>query len=407
MIPEFINLLKGENREFDIIPSPRKKIFLTLFFTIFTTVTGVGIVVPLLPVYANDLGAKGIYIGMIFGAFALSRTFFLPWFGRASDRHGRKPFIVAGLLGYILVSMAFVTCDTVTGLILFRFIQGIASAMIMPVVQAYVGEITPRGREGYAMGLFNMSMFASLSLGPLMGGVIADLLSMDAAFACLGFLSATGLCLSIVLLPPTSDEQIRQKKHTPLSWASIIKDPTLIGLFVYRFSYTACIGIIWSFLPIFVHSRFDLSDSLTGVLVMLGVFISGLLQLPMGYAADRFNTKVIVSAGGVLCAIAMWLIVEATSYAGLVGAITLFGLGGGISMPSIMAMAVVKGHEKGAMGAVISLITMSHSLGMLTGSMAAGIAMDHADLVAVFPLGAVLMLLGGAVFHLTAGRAQT
>jgi MFS family permease len=405
MIPEFINLLRGEDRIFAIIPSPRKKVFLTLFFTIFTTVTGVGIVVPLLPVYANDLGAKGIYIGMIFGAFALSRTLFLPWFGRASDRHGRKPFIVAGLLGYILVSIAFVASDSVAGLILFRFIQGIASAMIMPVVQAYVGEITPRGREGYTMGLFNMSMFASLSLGPLMGGVIADLFSMDAAFACLGVLSAIGLCLAITLLPPTAEEQIQQKKRTPVSWSSMVKDPRIIGLFAYRFSYTACIGIIWSFLPIFVHSRFALSDSLTGVLVMLGVFISGLLQLPMGYAADRFNTRVIVSAGGVLCAIAMGLIVISTTYAGLVGAVCLFGIGGGISMPSIMAMAVIKGHEKGAMGAVISLITMSHSMGMLTGSMAAGIAMDHADLVVVFPLGAILMLLGGAIFHLTWGQA--
>ncbi|MBI9089965.1 MAG: MFS transporter [Desulfobacterium sp.] len=400
MKSEFINLLKGKDRNFPIIPSPQKKVFLTLFFTIFTTVTGVGIVVPLLPVYANDLGAKGVYIGMIFGAFALSRTLFLPWFGRASDRHGRKPFIVAGLSGYILVSMAFVYSDSVAGLILFRFIQGIASAMIMPVVQAYVGEITPRGREGYSMGLFNMSMFASLSLGPLMGGVISDLLSMDAAFVCMGVLSAIGLCLSITLLPPTTDEQIRHRSQAPLSWLSIIKDPGLIGLFAYRFSYTACIGIIWSFLPIFVHSRFALSDSLTGILVMLGVFISGLLQLPMGYAADRFNTRIIISTGGVLCAIAMGLIVVATSYAGLVGAVCLFGIGGGISMPSIMAMAVIKGHEKGAMGAVISFITMSHSLGMLTGAMAAGIAMDHADLVVVFPLGAVLMLLGGAVFHL-------
>jgi predicted MFS family arabinose efflux permease len=56
------------------------------------------------------------------------------------------------------------------------------------------------------------------------------------------------------------------------------------------------------------------------------------------------------------------------------------------------------------MGAVISLITMSHSMGMLTGSMAAGIAMDHADLAVVFPLGAILMLLGGTIFHLTWGH---
>ena len=75
-----------------------KKIFATLFFSIFATVTGVGIVVPLLPVYAHDLGAGGFLIGLIFGAFSLGRIFCLPYLGRLSDLKGRKPLIVPGLL---------------------------------------------------------------------------------------------------------------------------------------------------------------------------------------------------------------------------------------------------------------------------------------------------------------------
>jgi MFS transporter, DHA1 family, multidrug resistance protein len=71
--------------------------------------------------------------------------------------------------------------------------------MIMPVVQAYVGEITPKGSEGYAMGLFNLSMFLSLSLGPLMGGVIHDIWTMDAAFVCMGLLSFVGVLLCVWL----------------------------------------------------------------------------------------------------------------------------------------------------------------------------------------------------------------
>ena len=89
-----------------------RKIFGVLFFSIFAAVTGVGIVVPLLPVYANDLGASGLYIGLIFGAFSLSRTFFLPYFGRLSDKKGRKPFIVAGLLSYAVISVAFLLSES-------------------------------------------------------------------------------------------------------------------------------------------------------------------------------------------------------------------------------------------------------------------------------------------------------
>ena len=133
-----------------------KKILATLFFSVFATVTGVGIVVPLLPIYAHDLGASGIYIALIFGAFSISRIIFLPYFGWLSDKKGRKPFIIFGLIAYAFISLAFILSKSVTSLIVVRFFHGAASAMLIPVIQAYVADITPSGREGLTMGLHNM-----------------------------------------------------------------------------------------------------------------------------------------------------------------------------------------------------------------------------------------------------------
>ncbi len=381
------------------IPSPHKKIFLTLFFTIFSTVTGVGIVVPILPVYANDLGASGIYIGLIFGSFSLSRSILLPYFGSLSDRKGRKPFILMGLAGYGLVSIAFILTSTISSLIIIRFVQGIASAMIMPVVQAYVGEITPKGREGYSMSLFNMSMFSSLSLGPIMGGVIYDIWSLDAAFGCMGILSVVGMILCLLFLPPIDQEFINHRDRQPIPWHMIVKDFQIFGLFSYRFAYTACIGIIWCFLPIFAQSRLALSGSSTGILVMLGVFISGILQIPMGYLADHMNKRILVVTGGLICAVSMYMIYISNSYLHLLWAVSVFGMGGGVSMPAIMALTVIQGSEKNAMASVMSIITVAHSLGMMAGSMGGGLAMDYFDLQFVFPCGALLMLMSSLVFR--------
>ena len=369
-----------------------KNIFGVLFFSMFGTVTGVGIVVPLLPIYAHNLGAGGLYIGLIFGAFSISRTFFLPYFGRQSDKKGRKPFIVAGLFAYTVVSLAFILSNSVESLIALRFIQGIASAMIMPAVQAYVGDITPAGREGFTMGLFNMSMFMGLSIGPLIGGVIRDRFSLDTSFAAMGILTFLGFMLSFFLLPPTKTEGVVNRGAAPLAWRWVLQDKEMAGLFLFRLAYAACIGVIWSFLPVLADLEFSLSSSAIGILVTVGVFTSGLLHLPMGFMADRVNRKMMVVTGGLIVTYAIFSFDWADTFGDLLLASILFGLGGGISMPALMALAVLKGGESDGMGSVMGLLAMAHSLGMLTGSLLAGLMMDVSRLRNAFPTGAVMMI---------------
>jgi multidrug resistance protein len=375
-----------------------KRIFGTLFFSIFAAVTGVGIVVPLLPVYARNLGAGGVYIGLIFGAFALSRTFCLPYFGRLSDHKGRKPLIVVGLFAYGLVSLAFVFSRSVESLIIIRFFHGIASSMMMPVIQAYIGDITPPGREGFVMGMFNMSMFFGLSLGPVLGGIINDHYSLHAAFYSMGFLALIGFGLSQILLPPREKERIIQKERPPVAWRVIIKDRIIVALFIYRLAYTACIGVIWGFLPVLADAEFSLSSASIGILVMLGVFISGLIQTPMGYVADRVSKRGMAVIGGAVVVLATLYYGWAGGFRDLVLAGLLFGIGGGIAMPAHMALSVIKGAQKDAMGSVMGLMTMGHSLGMLAGALLAGLMMEMFALRQAFTLGALVMVIGITVF---------
>jgi len=383
-----------------------RKIFGALFFSIFAAVTGVGIVVPLLPIYAHDLGAGGLYIGLIFGAFSLSRTVFLPYFGRMSDKKGRKPFIVTGLFSYAVISVAFILSTGVESLIVIRFIQGITSAMIMPVVQAYVGDITPKGREGWVMGLFNMSLFIGLSAGPLIGGVIKDRFSLQAAFVCMGVLSIVGFALSLIFLPPTGEERVVQKGVPPLEWSRILSDRIIAGLFIFRLVYTACIGIIWGFLPVFADVEFSISASGIGVLVMLGVLVSGIVQVPMGWVADRISRKAMVIIGGLVVTAAVYAFSRAAGYSGMFWSSVAFGVGGGIAMPALMAAVVLRGSRSDAMGSVMALLTVAHSLGMLIGSLLAGVMMDWFQLRQAFVLGAVVMIAGTLLFAVCTWRAD-
>ena len=118
----------------------------------------------------------------------------------------------------------------------------------------------------------------------------------------------------------------------------------------------------------------------------------------MGWLADRINKKLMVIAGGLIAGYAVLTFGWATEFRELVIACVLFGTGGGVSMPALSALGVLIGNKTDAMGSVMALLTVGHSVGMLIGAMLAGIMMDLFQLRQVFPLGTAIMGLGIVVF---------
>lgn len=376
------------------------KIFTTLFLAIFFTTLGVGLVVPLLPVYAHELGAGAFQVGLVFAAFSLTRSIFVPYFGKLSDKKGKKPFLTTGLFIFFFLSILYTYSKNIETLILLRLGQGFASAMVLPVAQAYIGIMTPPQKEGRVMGLFSISLYGGLSIGPLLGGVVKDWYSINASFLSMGALCLLGFVLCLLFLPR---EGVLQKSNPsgsgkPKSYLAIVKTPAIFSLFTFRICFTTCIGIIWTFLPLFANTMLDLSSSAIGFVIMINVFIAGLLQAPMGYIADRFSKKIMVTAGGVLAIISLLCLNYATSFNGLVIANGIFGLAGGISLPAIMALGIIEGRKTRAMGSIMGLLTMAHSLGMLVGPLLAGIIIDVFSIETIFITGAAILGAGTIVF---------
>ncbi len=127
----------------DLGPRETKRILGSLLLAVFTVMLGVGIIAPLLPGYAQSLGANGIVLGLIFSIFSLFRTFFTPVTGILSDRWGRKHFMTTGMLAYFILSLAYVQAQSTPVLLIVRALHGLAAAFIVPVANAYVGDLAP------------------------------------------------------------------------------------------------------------------------------------------------------------------------------------------------------------------------------------------------------------------------
>lgn len=378
-----------------------------LAFAVMASALGQGLVVPLLPVYAQTLGAGGFAIGLMFGAFSVSRTILLPYFGRLSDRKGRKIFITSGLFFYFITSIAFIHSDTVTLLITTRFLQGIAAAMILPVVQAYGAEISPDGREGLVMGIINFGFYCGLSLGPVLGGVIKDVYGIDASFRGMGGVCLAGFLTCLLFLPPRRQEKLILKRRTPEGFGVLLKDVSIIALFIVRMAQIMCVGTLWTFLPVLVDRQFQLSSSATGVLITMIVALSALIMPITSILSDRMDKRRLVVIGCGFVLVAMILLVLVNQLWAVYLTVILAGIGGGITAPAQMGMAAVLGKQHGSLGSTMSLLTLGHSLGMLSGPLITGATIDLLGIRAGFSVAAVTLAIVLLAFYpLTAGYRE-
>ena len=371
-----------------------KKVFPALALSIFASMLGVGIIVPLLPLYAENLGATGIWIGIIFASFSISRAIISPFVGRLSDRRGRKLPLSIGLLISAIISLGY-TANSLWGLTLVRLLHGAASGMIQPVAQAYIGDVAPKGEEGKWMGYFNAAFFTGFGFGPLMGGVLTDHFGMIASFAAMAGLNLLAFLIVVFLLP-----EIRQRGMAttpPSSFKEMGSSGMLKGLFSFQLTFSLGRGVFTAFLPIFAGIYVGLSPTLIGILVAVNILLMAVVQVYGGNIADRFNRTALVAISSLGVAASVALIPLGGNFWQLLWICALGGISGAIATPAASALSVDEGRRFG-MGSTMAILTMAFSIGLGVGPLLGGVIADYISVNSVFYFGAGVGVIGTALF---------
>ena len=372
-------------------PSPAWILFF-LSASVGVAMIGLGIIWPLVPVYAVELGASGLQVGLIIAVFNVARAILNPFSGRLSDRWGRKPFIIVGLFLYGLVSVFYVMALTVESLIVVRIIHGFTSVLVIPVAMALTGDIAPRHRLGLYMGTLNMAVMLGFAIGPVLGGSIHEYFGMATAFYTMGGLALLTLIGVLLFLPKDSRNKMSREDQPVAPLSVLLKHRVVQGLFLLRFFIAAGQGSVYTFLPI-LALHMQISSSQVGLILGVNILLIVFLQRICGDIADRVDPRYMIIGGTLLSALAVLGMPFSVGFYKILILNIIMGIGNGIAMPGGFVITGQLGRTMG-MGSVMGLTDTGWSVGMIVAPVMSGIIMDSLGVPSIFIAGGVLTIIG-------------
>ena len=313
---------------------------LTVFLTILLDLIGFGMILPLLPFYAQTFKATPVQIGLLFSSYSLTQLLFAPLLGRLSDRVGRRPILLASITGSVAAYLLFAAAPNFAVLLAARSLAGVAAANY-GIAQAYMADVSLPEERSKAMGLVGAAFGLGFVLGPALGGILAQ--AGDRAVPLTAaVLSGANLLVAFFGLPESLSPEVRGRVRG--SWFDlsdllvVLRDSPLRGLMLLFFLVMFCFSMMEATLALFCQQRFHYGVRQTSWLfVFVGVILVVVQGGLLGRLVKRYGERSLILSGIVLMAAGLVLLPSSQLWLLLVS-LGLLAVGQGVHNPSSLGL---------------------------------------------------------------------
>ena len=343
---------------------------LVIFITVFIDLVGFGIVIPVLPYYAEGtrFGATPREVGLLFASYSVMQLIFSPVLGRLSDKYGRRPILLISLLGTCLGFLILGFATTLLMLFVGRIIDGISGGNIS-TAQAYIADITTKENRAKGMGLIGAAFGLGFVFGPAIGGILSRW-GINVPFLFAGGLAFANVILLYFTLPETvtPDHPARVSAASGRGWKQVIealRQPQLGFVLIIYFLSIVAFSIMTAVFSLFMMFRLGYDPWHSGWIFAFVGIVSAVVQGGLiGKLVKRFGEPTLVIVGGLLFTVSLFASPFVGPAIGLIGILSvgaLSAIGNALTAPSLTSLgsksagAAEQGSVLGVMQSVASL----------------------------------------------------
>ncbi len=311
------------------------KTFFLILLVSFCMFFSMYMLLPTLPLYAQTLGGNETVAGTIVAFFTLSAVLVRPWFGNLLDRKGRKIILIIGVGMFLVSSLAYNLAFSIITLLALRVVHGIGWGASTTATGTIASDVIPAVRRAEGMGYYGISATIAMSLGPALGLYLVEYSSYPVLFTGSAILAALGLVGSLFINYETPRKNQDEAKASLVK--GVILEKTAIPPALVLFFITLTYGGIVSFLPSYAAYR-----GVENIGVFFTVYALVLLfgRPIIGRLADRYGEQKFLVPGILLIAVALLLLVKASSLPMFLLVGVVYGLGFGTVQPILNALVI-------------------------------------------------------------------